>query len=152
MTYVPVPSPLQSQQTTDASFQIGSSRATDLRVQGLLVFKQLLSKAAPYFARQEANVLSTLISIRGKYPLQPQIATVVEEISEDYMQVADPKAGIDAILGITLPSGQPSQGWCMSLSCLAGLVRASRPLSLETQYARLGELAVKVGFGIWLSG
>lgn len=70
------------------------------------------------------------------------------------MQVADPKAGIDAILGITLPSGQPSfkpstQGWCMSLSCLAALVRASRPLPLETQYARLGELAVKVGFMIF---
>jgi hypothetical protein len=65
------------------------------------------------------------------------------------MQVADPKAGIDAILNITLQDGNssfrlPTQGWCMSLSCLAALVRASRPSSLEPQFACLGELAVKV--------
>jgi CLIP-associating protein 1/2 len=131
------------------SEDIELSRVSDLRVQGLLVLKQLLAKAAPYFALHEADVLSTLIGIRGKHPAQSQVTTGVEEISEEYMQVADPKAGIDAILDVSLPTGNPSfrlptQSWCMSLFCLAALVRASAPSFLETQLDRLGQLAVKV--------
>ncbi|KAI5779218.1 clasp N terminal-domain-containing protein [Geopyxis carbonaria] len=127
---------------------IGSDRAGDLRVQGLLVLKQLLIKAAPYFAHYEPQILSTLISVRGRYPSQSHITSGLEEISEEYMQIADPQAGIDAILDITIPKDNPrlkqsTPSWCMSLSCLAVLVRASKLSALETQLARLGQLAVK---------
>jgi CLIP-associating protein 1/2 len=128
---------------------IESPKATDLRIQGLLVLKQLLAKAGPYFARHEADVLPTLITLRGKYPTHPQITTAIEEITEEYMVLADPKAGIDIILDMNLPFNEPAyrppvQSWCMSLTCLAALVRSSRPSALEPQYARLGKLAVKV--------
>jgi CLIP-associating protein 1/2 len=67
------------------------------------------------------------------------------------MVLADPKAGIDIILDMNLPFNEPAyrpqvQSWCMSLTCLAALVRSSRPSELEPQYARLGKLAVKVFF------
>lgn len=129
--------------------QFASPRLTDLRVQGLLVLKQLLSKAAPYFARHEPEVLTTLIALRGKYDNQSQVTTAIEDISEDYMLVADPKTGIDAILDLNLPLDDPSfrvptQSWCMSLECLAALVKASRLSNLEGQFARLGRFAVKV--------
>jgi len=128
---------------------IEPSRATDLRVQGLLVLKQLLSKAAPYFDRHEAEILTTLISLRGKYPQHSQITTAIEEISEEYLMVADPKVGIAAILDLNLPAGNPTyrpatQSWSMSLQCLAALVGTSKPSALEPQYMRLGQLALKV--------
>lgn len=127
---------------------IVSAKVVDLRVQGLLVLKQLLAKAAPYFAHHETDLLQTLINLRGKYPTQPQIATTIEEISEEYLLIADPKVGIDVILDMNLPFNEPdyrpkTQSWCMSLSCLAAFVRASRASILESQYARLGTLAVK---------
>jgi CLIP-associating protein 1/2 len=130
---------------------IESPKAADLRMQGLLVLKQLLAKAAPYFARHEADVLPTLINLRGKYPTHPQITTAIEEIAEEYMVLADPKAGIDIILDMNLPFNEPEyrppvQSWCMSLTCLAALVRSSRPSALEPLYARLGKLAIKVYF------
>ena len=128
---------------------IDPSSATDLRAQGLLVLKQLLSKAAPYFDRHEAEILTTLISLRGKYPQHSQITTAIEEISEEYLMVADPKVGITAILDLNLPASNPiyrpaTQSWCMSLQCLAALVGASKPPALEPQYMRLGQLALKV--------
>ncbi|KAL7273511.1 suppressor of tub2 mutation [Rhizina undulata] len=131
-----------------SSIQVDSERAGDLRIQGLLVLKQLLSKAAPYFTQHEPAVLSTLINIRGKYPTQSHVTTGIEEISEEFMAVADPSHGIDAILNLMLPEGDPSyrpqtQSWCMGLTCLAALVRASKIGTLERQFEKLGQLAVK---------
>lgn len=124
-------------------------RVADLRVQGLLVLKQLLSKTAPYFSRHEPAVLRTLIDLRGKYPTQSHVTTGIEEIVEEFLALADPATGIEAILNMMLPKDKPAartptQSWCMSLSCLAALVRGSRVPTLEPQFARLGQLAVKV--------
>lgn len=132
-----------------APSQIDAERAADLRVQGLLVLKQLLSKTAPYFTRHEAAVLRTLIDLRGKYPTQSHVTTGIEEIVEEFMAIVDPATGIEAILNISFPLDKPgfrqaTQSWCMSLTCLAALVRASKASSLELQFTRLGQLAVKV--------
>lgn len=95
-------------------------------------------------------MLTTLVTLRGKYPTQSHVTTGIEEISEEFLQVADPKTGIDALLNLALtPAGEPTfraqpQSWCMTLTCLAALVRASKVSSLEPQFLRLGELAVKV--------
>lgn len=128
---------------------IDVDRAADLRVQGLLVLKQLLSKTAPYFSRHEPAVLHTLIDLRGKYPTQSHVTTGIEEIVEEFLALADPATGVEAVLNMMLPkdtslSRTPTQSWCMSLSCLAALVRASKVSTLEPQFARLGQLAVKV--------
>lgn len=124
-------------------------RAADLRVQGLLVLKQLLSKTAPYFSRHEPAVLRTLIDLRGKYPTQSHVTTGIEEIVEEFLALADPSTGIDAILNMMLPKDTtgfrpPTQSWCMSLTCLAALVRSSKVPTLEPQFTMLGQLAVKV--------
>lgn len=124
-------------------------RAADLRVQGLLVLKQLLSKTAPYFSRHEPAVLHTLIDLRGKYPTQSHVTTGIEEIVEEFLALADPATGIEAVLNMMLPKDKPTarpptQSWCMSLSCLAALVRGSKVSTLEPQFSRLGQLAVKV--------
>lgn len=128
---------------------IDVDRAADLRVQGLLVLKQLLSKTAPYFSRHESAVLRTLIDLRGKYPTQSHVTTGIEEIVEEFLALADPATGVEAVLNMMLPkdtsvSRTPTQSWCMSLSCLAALVRGSKTSTLEPQFARLGQLAVKV--------
>lgn len=132
---------------------IDAERAADLRVQGLLVLKQLLSKTAPYFSRHEAPVLHTLIDLRGKYPTQSHVTTGIEEIVEEFMAIVDPTTGIEAILSVSLPQDKPgfrqaTQSWCMSLTCLAALVRGSKIASLEPQFARLGQLAVKVCYNL----
>lgn len=106
-------------------------------------------KAAPYFVRHEAEVFSALISLRSKYPAQSQITTSVEAISEEYLLIAEPKAGIDAIVNLNLPLDNPSykpstQSLCTSLTFLADLVKTSRLPTLEPQLERLGELAIKV--------
>jgi CLIP-associating protein 1/2 len=118
----------------------------DLALQGLLVLKQLLNKAAPYFSHQEEGVLSTLIRVRGKYPAKTNITSAIEEISEKFVLLADPTAGIESLLKITLPGQMDlkTPGWCMAISILAELVRTSRPSFLETQLDRLGKMAVKV--------
>lgn len=128
---------------------IDVDRAADLRVQGLLVLKQLLSKTAPYFSRHESAVLRTLIDLRGKYPTQSHVTTGIEEIVEEFLALADPATGVEAVLSMMLPketsvSRTPTQSWCMSLSCLAALVRGSKVSTLEPQFTRLGQLAVKV--------
>ncbi|KAH0612578.1 uncharacterized protein H6S33_008958 [Morchella sextelata] len=127
---------------------IDVDRAADLRVQGLLVLKQLLSKTAPYFSRHEPAVLRTLIDLRGKYPTQSHVTTGIEEISEEFLALVDPYTGIEAILNMMLPKDAPgfrppTQSWCMALTCLAALVRSSKASTLDPQMPRLGVLAVK---------
>ncbi|KAF8457572.1 clasp N terminal-domain-containing protein [Kalaharituber pfeilii] len=124
-------------------------RSADLRVQGLLVLKQLLSRAAPYFSSHEAAVLRTLIDLRGKYPTQSHVTTGIEEISEEFMNMVDPVASIDAILNIIHPEDKdesynpPIQSWCMGLKCLATLIRSSKAEALDKEMSRLGQLALK---------
>lgn len=112
--------------------------------------KQLLNKAAPYFDRREEGVLSALIVIRGRYPAKTNITSAIEEISEIVVPIADPTAGIEALLKITASKQAELQtpGWCMILSILAELVRTSGASSLEAQLDPLGKLAVKVSLDL----
>ena len=97
----------------------------------------------------EVAVLTTLIGLRGKYPIQSHVTTGIEEITEDFLSITDPALSIDAILNITLPQDQPEsyqlpiQSWCMGLRCVASLIKSSKPETLEREMKRLGRLAVK---------
>ena len=103
----------------------------------------------PYVNTHEVAVLTTLIGLRGKYPIQSHVTTGIEEITEDFLNITDPALSIDAILNITLPQDQPEsyqlpiQSWCMGLRCVASLIKSSKPETLEREMKRLGRLAVR---------
>lgn len=103
----------------------------------------------PYVTTHEVAILTTLIGLRGKYPIQSHVTTGIEEITEDFMNITDPALSIDAVLNITLPQDQPEsyqlpiQSWCMGLRCVASLIKSSKPEILEREMTRLGRLAVK---------
>lgn len=108
--------------------------------------KQLLGKAAPYFVRHEQSVLSTLLIMRERYTAETLITSTIEEVTERYVAISEPVAGIDALLKITA-SGQPelkAPGWCLVLSILTELVRTCRNALLEPLLEPVGQLAVKV--------
>jgi len=123
-------------------------KSADLRVQGLLVLKQL-TRCAPYLSAHEAAILTTLIDLRGKYPTQSHVTTGIEDISDEFLTSVDPTISIDAVLNTIQPSDKPAsytppiQGWCMGLALLGRLVKASKLEKLELEMGRLGKVAVK---------
>ena len=132
--------------------KLDSDKSADLRVQGLLVLKQLLWKTAPYLTPHEGSVLITLLNLRGKYPNQSHVTTGVEEICEEFLTLVDPISSIEAILTIVLPNPTeanpnppqpPTSSWCMGLKCLAVLIKHAEWEGLEKGLGRLGKLALR---------
>ncbi|KAF8453964.1 clasp N terminal-domain-containing protein [Terfezia claveryi] len=123
-------------------------KSADLRVQGLLVLKQL-TRCGPYLSAHEAAILTTLIDLRGKYPTQSHVTTGIEDISDEFLASVDTTISIDAVLNTIQPADKPAsytppiQGWCMGLALLGKLVKASKLEKLEQEMGRLGKVAVK---------
>lgn len=130
---------------------IDADRSADLRIQAILVLRQLHSKARPYFSHHESHVLTTLIYLRGKYPSHAHVTTGIIELADDIVETANPATGTLHLLA-HLESNPPperlsKQGICLALSCLATFIKDG---GIEGNYIehiadleRIGDLVVK---------
>ncbi|RPA86820.1 ARM repeat-containing protein [Ascobolus immersus RN42] len=130
---------------------IDPEKSADLRIQALLVLRQLHSKAKPHFVHHEPRVLTTLIFLRGKYPSHAHVTTGIIELTDDLVETTtNPALGIDTLLSYLetpAPASSNIHGTCLALSALATFIKAGgmagNYIEQLANLERLGDLVVK---------
>jgi len=102
--------------------------------------KQLVNKASPYFRNHENDILPPLIKLRGQYPTQSHVSTNIDEVTEDYLNIAEPLPAISTILALLLKSPTSSSSSSSVSSNVSANVNANTPVAQNSQTSSTTQL------------
>ncbi|KAF3904919.1 hypothetical protein ABW20_dc0108671 [Dactylellina cionopaga] len=129
----------------------------DVHSQGVLLLRQLIRKAAPYFSGREHSIFPVAFKLRGKYPTNSPVSVDIEEMLEEYVEkIADPGVSIPTITGflamkptliLAPPSGVAKDGInrsksnVLAITTLTAFTKESQDEDLVSLWPVMGVIA-----------